>query len=224
MNNEHRSLKYSLVLPAFMLVIMWLVKLFEYSFDISLAEYGIYPGTLKGMRGIIFSPFIHGDFSHLMSNSVPFLFLSTSLFYFYRKKSYQIFFILYIFIGFWVWVIARNSYHIGASGLIYGIAFFIMISGLIHGKKSLIAVSFVVIFLYGSMIWGVLPVDDNISWESHLVGAVSGILAAVWYAKESPFFSETKIEKTYYEEYSDINISSDSIKNVKYHYTDDSAD
>jgi len=221
MNSEKKRFTHSLIFPTFLLIIMWIVKLYEYLADTSFSHLGIYPLKLKGLIGIIFSPFLHGDFKHLLSNTFPFFFLSIGLFFFYRKSAYKIFFSIYLLTGIWVWLIGRQSYHIGVSGVIYGIALFIMISGLIHARKSLIAVSFIVIFLYGSMIWGVLPTDEHISWESHLMGAVSGILTAIWFSKETPDFEEKIIPKKEYQEYEDINISDSSYSNIEYFYEEE---
>jgi membrane associated rhomboid family serine protease len=152
---EKRRVKTSLILPLFLLLIMWAVKITEYSFNEHWYIYGILPKSAKGLAGILLSPFLHGDFEHLISNSLPFLLLSTALFYFYRSISLKVFGLIYLLTGFWVWLAARDAYHIGASGLIYGLASFLFFSGLIHKNRNLASVSLIIVFVYGSMVWGV---------------------------------------------------------------------
>jgi len=165
---------------------MWLVKIIELQFDLSFVKFGVLPQTLRGLRGIIFSPFIHNDLTHLFNNSYPILILGGFLFSVYRKISSQIFIWLFFISGFWLWIIGRTSFHIGASGIIYALASFLFISGVIRKNPRLTAVSLVIIFLYGSMLWGILPTKEPISWEGHLAGFVAGILIAIFYRNEGP--------------------------------------
>jgi len=165
---------------------MWLVKIIELQFDLSFIKFGVFPQTLKGLRGVFFSPFIHKDFTHLFNNSYPILILGGFLFSVYRKIASQIFVWLFFISGFWLWIIGRPSFHIGASGIIYALASFLFISGVIRKNPRLAAVSLVIIFLYGSMIWGILPTKEPVSWEGHLAGFVAGILIAIFYRDEGP--------------------------------------
>ena len=165
---------------------MWMVKLVEYNFGISFADYGVRPKSLSGLKGILFSPFIHKDFSHLINNSYPILILGGMLFSFYKKIAAQLFLWLFFIAGFWLWIIGRPSFHIGASGIIYALASFLFISGIIRKNPRLAAVSMLIIFLYGSMIWGVLPTKEHISWEGHLSGFMAGIIVAIFYRNEGP--------------------------------------
>ena len=166
---------------------MWLVKIVEILFEIDLSDLGIYPRSLKGLPGIIVSPLIHNDFTHLLNNSLPLLLLSIALFYFYSEIAIKISSITYILTGLLVWLWGREAWHIGASGLVYGLASFLFFSGLIRRYFRLIALSLLVVFLYGEMVWGLFPgIYKNISWESHMLGFFSGILLAVWYRKEGP--------------------------------------
>lgn len=177
----------SFVVPLVMLLIMWSVKGLETFFDMRLGSYGIEPLTLKGLRGILFSPFLHADWKHLISNSVPFLVLGTSVYYFYRSIASKVLLFSALMTGLWTWAGARLGIHIGASGLVYSLAFFLMFSGFIRRDGRLMAISFIVIFLYGSLIWGVFPefyAERNISWEGHLSGFLSGVILAVFYRKE----------------------------------------
>ncbi len=189
MNTEKRKLIHSLVFPVFFLFLMWLFKIVEIVFNVDLVFLGIFPLKAEGLAGILTSPLIHGDFSHLISNSFPFLILGTSLFYFYKKIAYKVFFLIYILTGLWVWFGARDAWHIGASGIVYGLASFLFISGIIRKNPRLMAITFFVAFFYGSMIWGIFPdffPFKNISWEGHLMGLISGLVLAVFYRKEGP--------------------------------------
>jgi len=183
---EKKRFYLSLVFPLFFLSICWLIKISEYVFEINLSTLGVYPLKLKGVPGIFLSPLIHGDFNHLIANSIPLLTLSIGLFYFYHKISYKIFFLIYIITGIWVWFGAREAYHIGASGVVYGLASFIFVSGVIRNSVQLMSIALIVVFLYGSMVWGILPIEEGVSWESHLLGSVSGLILAIIYRKEGP--------------------------------------
>jgi membrane associated rhomboid family serine protease len=175
-----------LFFPFLFLLVMWLVKLIELQFELSFIKFGVSPQKLLGLRGILFSPFIHKDFTHLFNNSYPILILGGFVFSVYRKIAWQIFIWLFFISGFWLWIIGRPSLHIGASGLIYALASFLFISGLIRRDPRLAAISLVIIFLYGSMIWGILPTKDSVSWEGHLSGFAAGILVAFFFRNEGP--------------------------------------
>jgi membrane associated rhomboid family serine protease len=177
----------SLIIPGTFVFLMWLVKIIEVLFEIDLSGLGIYPLSIKGVPGIIFSPFIHGDFTHLFNNSLPLLLLSVALFYFYSEIALKVFTWTYFLTGVLVWFGGRAAWHIGASGLVYGLASFLFFSGIIRRYFRLIALSLLVVFLYGEMVWGLFPgVYKNVSWESHMLGFFSGIVLAVWYRKEGP--------------------------------------
>ena len=183
---EKKKILSTLFIPFLFLLLMWLVKIIEVNFQISFVRYGVFPQTIDGLKGILFSPFIHKDFTHLINNSYPILILGGMLFAIYHKIATQLFVWLYFIAGFWLWVIGRPSFHIGASGLIYALASFLLVSGIIRKDPRLTAVSMLVIFLYGSMIWGLLPTKGPISWEGHLTGFISGILVAIFYRNEGP--------------------------------------
>ncbi|MBC8308300.1 MAG: rhomboid family intramembrane serine protease [Pelagibacterales bacterium] len=184
--SEKKEIFSILFIPFLFLLVMWLVKLIELQFDLSFVTFGVSPQTLKGLRGLLFSPFIHKDLTHLFNNSYPILILGGLLFSVYRKIALPIFIWLFFISGFWLWIIGRPSFHIGASGIIYALASFLCISGVIRKNPRLAAVSLVIIFLYGSMIWGIIPTKEPISWEGHLAGFVAGILVAVFYRNEGP--------------------------------------
>jgi membrane associated rhomboid family serine protease len=182
-----KKLFLSMIIPGIFVFLMWMVKIIEVLFDIDLSQFGIYPLSIKGLRGIIFSPFIHADFTHLFNNSVPLFFLSIALFYFYSEVALKVFIGTYFITGFLVWIAGRDAWHIGASGLVYGLASFLFFSGIIRRYFRLIALSLLIVFLYGSMVWGLFPgVYKNVSWESHMLGFFSGVVLAVWYKNEGP--------------------------------------
>src|SRR4030042_6279225 len=147
----------SMFIPGVFVFVMWLVKIIEILFDLDLSNLGIYPLTVKGLQGIIFSPFIHSDFNHLFSNSLPLFFLGTALFYFYNEIAIKVYLWSYFLTGLFVWLAGKDAWHIGASGLIYGLASFLFFSGIIRKYFRLVALSLLIVFLYGSMVWGIFP-------------------------------------------------------------------
>ncbi len=189
MGKEKHRLIRALTIPGILLLIMWIAKLAETIFGFSLVPFGVHPLHLDGIPGILFSPFVHAGFKHLAANSFPFLILGTALFYFYRKISMKAFLSIWILTGIWIWFGGRDAYHIGASGVIYGLASFLFVSGLIRKDNGLAALALVVIFLYGSLIWGAIPnflPDKNISWEAHSGGLITGLVMAIYYRKSGP--------------------------------------
>lgn len=186
MPEEKKRFIYSLVFPLFFLLLMWATKFFEISMELSLVEGGVYPRKLSGLKGILFSPLIHGNWKHLVDNSMPILLLGVALFYFYRDIAYKIWFLMYIISGVLLWCIGRPAYHIGASGMIYGLAAFLFTSGVIRKVRSLMAISLLVVFWYGSLVWGLLPFDFEVSFEAHITGMLSGIILAIFYRDQGP--------------------------------------
>lgn len=177
----------SMIIPGIFVFFMWLVKIIEVLFEIDLSGFGIYPLSAKGLPGIIFSPFIHANFGHLFNNSLPLFFLSIALFYFYSEVALKVFIWTFFFTGLLVWIAGREAWHIGASGLVYGLASFLFFSGIIRRYFRLIALSLLIVFLYGSMVWGLFPgVYKNVSWESHMLGFFSGVVLAVLFRNEGP--------------------------------------
>jgi membrane associated rhomboid family serine protease len=183
---EKRKFVHSLIFPLLFLVVIWLVKFFEISMEMDFVQGGILPRNPKGLIGIFTSPLIHADWKHLFDNSFPAFLLCLALFYFYRGISYQIFFLIYFIGNILVWIVGREAYHIGASGIIYGLAAFLFLSGVIRKIKNLMAISLIVVFMYGSLVWGLLPYDYKVSWEGHLMGAITGVLLAIFYRDKGP--------------------------------------
>jgi len=167
-------------------MLLWVIYLITYLFEIPTFKLGILPRNFSGLVGIFTSPLIHGGFSHLVSNSTPLIFMGLGIFYFYPKVAYKVFTVIYFGTGILVWIFAREVYHIGASGIIYGFASFLFFSGIFRKDNRSIALALVVIFLYGGLIWGVLPVEKGVSWESHLFGAIVGVITAFIFRKIDP--------------------------------------
>ena len=175
-----------LLIPFLFVFIMFLIKLIEIQYNLSFVKFGVYPQKISGLKGILCSPFIHKDLTHLANNSYPILILGGLLFSVYKKIASEIFIWLFFISGFWLWIIGRPLFHIGASGIVYSLASFLFISGIIRKNPKLAAVSLIIIFLYGSMIWGVFPIKQSISWEGHLSGFMAGILVAIFYKNQGP--------------------------------------
>ena len=169
---------------------MWVVKIIEVSFGISLSRWGVMPHTAHGLTGIFTMPFLHGTWEHLLSNSIPVLVLGTALYYCYPTLANRVLLITYLASGLITWCIGNpESTHIGASALVYGLNLFLITSGFIRGNRMLIVIALIMVFLYGSFIWGMIPslaIPQNISWEGHLSGAIIGVLLAIFLRKEGP--------------------------------------
>ena len=151
-----------------------------------LKSYGLQPRIPEGLIGIFSYPLLHGDLAHITGNSITALVLLTLLFSFYKKVAWQVLGYTWIMSGIWMWIAARDGNHIGFSGVIYGLAAFIFISGLLSRYYRMMALSGIIVFLYGSMIWGILPLQPEISWEGHLLGGLAGGILAYYYRGEGP--------------------------------------
>jgi len=169
------------------LFILWFIKITEIVFDFNLIKLSLFPRNIYGLIGILTSPLIHSDINHLVANSLPVFLLALGILYFYKNASLKVILLIYFIPGIAVWLLGRSAYHVGASGLIYGFASFLFFSGLIRRDPRSIALALLVIFLYGSMVWGLLPIDKRISWESHLYGALTGIACAFIFRKSDPY-------------------------------------
>jgi|SRR5664280_103498 len=177
----------SIIIPSIIILSMWIVRITETIFELDLSTLGIYPLEIKGLPGILLSPFIHENFRHLLNNSLPLYMLSVTLFFFYSEIALKVLSWTWILTGLLVWMGGREAWHIGASGLVYGVASFLFFSGIIRRYYRLVALSLLIVFIYGEMVWGIFPgVYQNVSWESHMLGFVSGIILSVWYRKEGP--------------------------------------
>lgn len=187
-NQNQKQLVDALLIPAVLVIFMILTFVFEKGMDFDFHKAGIYPRSIKSIPAIFSYIFIHADVKHLINNIFSFFILSVSLFYFYKPLALPILFYSNVVSGVLLWIIGRESWHIGASGLIYALAFFLFFSGIIRKYIPLIAISLVITFLYGNMVWHVFPwqVNDPISWEGHLTGSISGFILAVVFRKSGP--------------------------------------
>jgi membrane associated rhomboid family serine protease len=201
---ERQLLVRSMIFPFLALVLMWLIFAVDQIFNLELGQYGIVPLTPMGLIGIITSPLLHANLAHIAANSVPFFLLFSGLFYFYNDLAWKIISLSWLLTGIGVWCFARGeSSHIGVSGIIYALALFHFVSGIIRKNNRLAAFSLLVAFLYGSLVWGIFPsffLKENISWESHLMGGVSGIILALYYRHEGPNADQYSIDEDEYEE------------------------
>ncbi len=174
---------HSLVIPVRFVFLLWLVKIVEITLGISFANFGIFPRTVWGLTGIVAAPLLHGSLMHLLSNTITLLVLGIALFWLYPGAARAVFFYCYFITGMLVWLFGRPSIHIGASGLLYGIALFLMTIGLFRKDPKSIFVSILIVFFYSGILWGVLPIDPMISFESHLMGAIVGIGCASGFSR-----------------------------------------
>ncbi len=163
--------------------LMWLVYSLEFFLGIDLSGLGILPRTTQGLLGIFTAPLIHGNSVHIISNTIPLMFLGWTLFFFYENIARQVFLICYFLTNILVWMFARPSMHIGASGIVYGIAFFLIFYGFFRKDFKSLAISAIIIFFYGGLVYGLFPNQPGISWESHLIGAIVGGYAAMNFAR-----------------------------------------
>ncbi|MEG1616272.1 MAG: rhomboid family intramembrane serine protease [Bacteroidales bacterium] len=181
---------FSLVPPALLVILFWIVQVLQWGMEWDFSEGGIFPRSLQGAWGIITSAFIHGGFKHLFANSSAFLLLGWLLYYFYKEIANGVLLFLWLGSGLLTWIIGRPAWHIGASGVIYALAFFLFFSGVFRKNSRLAAIALIVVFLYGSMLWNMFPiaeiVDPKVSWEGHLSGAITGLVAAVLFRKKGP--------------------------------------
>lgn len=200
MNDEKIKFRKGLAIAFGFVFAIWAVKIIELGFGISFISYGVLPRHTSGLVGIIFYPLIHSNFEHLISNSFPILFLVTALFYFYPSSSMKVLVLIYFVSGILLWVIGRESYHIGASGVVYGLITFTFFSGIIRWDRRSIVLSLIVTFLYGGFTWGVLPIDEKISWEGHLSGALIGIICAFIFRKNDPYDKFAGMDEEEYDE------------------------
>jgi membrane associated rhomboid family serine protease len=179
------------IIPAFIIVgLMWLVYIVDYVLPVNLYEWGVQAQTWKGLRGILFMPLIHApeNIKHIFNNSLPTFLLLTALFYSYKEVAWKVFLSSWVLTGIFVWIFAVSStgYHIGMSGVIYALVGFLFTSGVIRRFFPLQALSLFVVFLYGSLIWGIFPMDPQVSWQGHLMGLIVGIWLAFYFRTEGP--------------------------------------
>ena len=204
-SNQLKFTNQVLFIPFLFVFIIWFVYWVEIRFELNFTKSGILPRNLSGLKGVIFSPFIHSDTNHLFNNSIPLFVLLGFLIYFYRSVYLKVLLLGGILSGFVTWIIAREAYHIGASGIVYLLFSFVFFSGIIKKQFQLVAVSLIVIFLYGSMVWYVFPIKEGVSWEGHLSGFLVGLLLSFLFkqkgiVKEVYEFRQTEFDLLFDEE------------------------
>jgi membrane associated rhomboid family serine protease len=180
---ESSRFAYSFLPGLLFVMLLWLVHLLTYISDADLAWLGVYPRNFFGLIGVFLSPLIHSDLKHLLSNSFPLILLSGFILFIHKWDGARVIGLVYILSGVFTWFIGRQSYHIGASGVVYGMAGFLLFRGIITRDRGAMAVAFAVLFLYSGLFYGLFPKEERISWEGHLAGMVAGILATLLLGK-----------------------------------------
>lgn len=160
-------------------VVLWLIHLMNWGLDLDPRPFGVRPREWLGLIGIGAAPLVHGDFGHLVANSVPLLVLGAVMLFLYPHSTLRVLPAVYLGPGLLVWMFGRDSVHFGASGLVYGLVSYVFVAGLLRRDRRAIAASLLVVFMYGSLAWGVLPIQPGVSWETHLSAAVIGVLMAL---------------------------------------------
>jgi membrane associated rhomboid family serine protease len=166
-------------LTAAFVALLWLIQLLNWALDVGPTDFGVRPRQLAGLAGILFAPLVHGDFAHLFANTLPLLVSGTAMLYLYPRSARSVLPAIYLGPGIAVWLFGRASSHVGASGLVYGLVSYILVAGLIRRDRRAIAASLLVCFMYGALVWGVLPIEPRISWETHLAAALIGVGFAI---------------------------------------------
>ncbi|MEE4217336.1 MAG: rhomboid family intramembrane serine protease [Xanthomonadales bacterium] len=172
------SFRLALRLSLVFVGILWTIFIFDQVFGLRLGRFGLRPGSIPGLLGIVTAPLLHANFQHILSNTLPMFIAMTATLYLYPNSALRVIPAVWLGSGILAWFFARPNLHIGASGLIYGLLSFVFFSGILRRDMRSVSVSLLVGFLYGSMIWGVLPSRPQMSWEMHLTGAVVGVLMA----------------------------------------------
>ena len=159
--------------------LIWLIDILNWALDLELQRFGVRPRQFAGLPGILLAPLLHGGPVHLIANSLPLLVLGTGMLYLYPNSAVKVLPAVYLGPGIAVWVFAEGGIHVGSSGLVYGLVSYVFVAGLIRLDRRAIAASLLVSFLYGSMVWGVLPIQPGVSWQTHLAAALIGLALAI---------------------------------------------
>ncbi len=175
---EDRPLRNSITIAAYFAALIGVLKLAELLLGVDLYHLGVYPRTLSGLVGIVTAPLVHGSWQHAFGNTVPIVVLGSMLIYGYPKSRYWALAGIWLLSGAGIWLFARESYHLGASGLTHGIFFYLFVGGLIRRDKRSAALLMLAFYLYGGMLLTIFPRDPSISFESHLFGAMAGAFCA----------------------------------------------
>ena len=183
---DKQRLHFALLFTAAFLVSIWGVFIIDSAFELGLNSHGNRPREIRGLKGILTYPFLHSGIEHLWNNTASFFTLNALLFYFYRSLAVRVWLIMFVVSGSLLWLFGGTGNHIGASGIVYGLASFLFVSGVIRNNLLLLRISLVVVFLYGGLVWWMLPIKEGISWEGHLSGALTGLVLAIVYRNSGP--------------------------------------
>ena len=174
------SFRLALRIALTFVALIWVIQVLDWALSLDLARFGVRPREFAGLPGILLAPLLHGGFAHLATNSLPLLVLGTGMLYLYPTSALTVIPAAYLGPGVAVWLFAKApSVHVGASGLVYGLVSYIFLAGVIRRDRRAIAASLLVAFLYGSTVWGVLPIEPGVSWQTHLAAAVIGVASAI---------------------------------------------
>jgi membrane associated rhomboid family serine protease len=192
--NVERDLRRSAYIALMFIGLLWWIGVIDAVFDLQLVRYGVFPREISGLKGILLAPLIHGSWFHLLANTPALFILGTAMLYGYPGASKVALPAIYLLSGLGVWIFARSSYHIGGSGLAYGMMFFVFVIGVLRRDKLSIVLSMIVFFLYGGMIWGIFPQRQAVSFESHFFGALTGVVMAFLLRNRDVALPEKKYE------------------------------
>ena len=169
----------ALLLVVAMVGLMWVLEVVDVAADHQLDNYGIHPRDVDGLAEIFSAPFLHAGFGHLVSNTVPFLAMGAAIALGGLLRVALVTLIVAVVSGFGTWLIAgSNSVHLGASGVVFGYATYLVSRGIFSRRLSELAVGVVVVAIWGiGLLQGLLP-QERISWQAHLFGAIGGVVAA----------------------------------------------
>ena len=222
----NRELLNAAIVPLIAVVLLFAIHLFEQLFDVSFSRLGVLPRNVNGLLGIFTYPFIHGDWKHLFNNSVALLVLGTMMYHFYNEFAGRAILWMFLLSGLWLWIGGRPNYHIGASGMVYALFGFLFLSGILRRHMKLMALSMLVVFLYGSLVWGIFPMEEHISWEGHLFGLIAGVGVALAYRKrgtQRPTYSwdmqEEEVMPEWYEKEQEQQRAENQQPPVQIHYS-----
>lgn len=183
LQEENNLFAYSFLPGTLFVALLWLISLLSYLTGIDLVWLGIQPRNFFGLIGVITAPLIHSDLLHLLSNSFPLVLLSGFILFLHRQVATKVMVLVYLLSGLLTWFIGRPSFHIGASGVVYGLAGFLLFNGFLRQNRGAMAVSLAILFLYSGLFYGLLPTEERISWEGHIAGFFAGLVAAVVYGE-----------------------------------------
>ncbi len=178
-----RNFKLALKMALSFVGFLWIILIFDTVFGLGLTRFGLRPRHIEGLVGVFTAPLLHGGAEHMFSNTLPLIISLTTILYLYPRSAMRVIPIIWMGSGVLAWMIGRTSLHFGASGFVYGLLAYVFIGGILRLDMRSVAVSVMVWFLYGSMIWGVLPIRPNMSWELHLSGAILGVALAIVYRR-----------------------------------------